>query len=75
MESVFAVCPAPPGTDCINSISLAQPEYQHHRLDFSLACLPGSNAQNNIYTICAGREMTRLELELELELTLRCGAA
>lgn len=51
MESVFTVCPAPPGTDYINSISLAQPEYQHHRLDFTLPCLPESGPQTNIYTI------------------------
>lgn len=35
-ESVFTVCPAPTGTECINSISLAHQEYQHHRLDFAL---------------------------------------
>ncbi len=57
IESVFTVCPAPPGTDYINSISLAQPEYQHHRLDFTLPCLPESGPQNNIYTICAFRKM------------------
>lgn len=57
MESAFTVCPVPPGTDYINSISLAQPEYQHHRLDFTRPCLPESGPQNNIYTICAYRKM------------------
>lgn len=54
---LYCICPAPPGTDYINSISLAQPEYQHHRLDFTLPCLPESGPQNNIYTICAFRKM------------------
>lgn len=60
IESVFTVCPAPPGTEYINSISLAQPEYQHHRLDFTLPCLPESGPLNNIYTVCAYRKMMML---------------
>lgn len=57
IASVFTVCPAPTGTEYINSISLAHPEYQHHRLDFTLPCLPECGPLNNIYTVCAYRKM------------------
>lgn len=74
IESVFTVCPAPPGKDYINSISLAQPEYQHHRLDFPLPCLPESGPENNIYTICAFRKLMMVSKRGAADRSFSCGA-